>query len=295
MEEYQKPMLPEGTFKGKTVIVTGGGTGLGRSMGTYLSKLGANLVITGRRSEVLQKTSKEIEEETGGKVLGVPGDVRKIEDVENTLSKAVERFGSVEILINNAAGNFISPTERLSHRAFESIIGIVLQGSVNFTLTLGKYWIEKGIKGNVMSIVTTYASTGTGYTVPSACAKAGVLAMTRSLAAEWGRKYGIRFTAIAPGPFPTEGAFTRLFPEAVREQFKPERNVPLGRVGDHQELANLAAYLVSPYASYINGEVITIDGGEWVDNAGEFNIFKHVSNDQWDMLAKMIQAGKKNK
>lgn len=293
--KYKQPMLPDDSFDNKTVIITGGGTGLGKSMGTYLSSLGANLIITGRREEILRKSAAEIESKTGNRVLAVPGDVRKIEDVENTVEKGIVEFGSIDSLLNNAAGNFISPTERLSHRAFESIIGIVLQGTSNFTLTCGKYWIKNKIAGNVLSIVTTYAWTGTGYTVPSAMAKAGVLAMTRSLAAEWGRKYGIRFTAIAPGPFPTKGAWDRLFPEELREKLSPENNVPLGRVGEHQELANLAAYLLSDYAAYINGEVITIDGGEWVDNAGEFNNLKYLSDEHWNQIEMMIKMGKKGK
>jgi NAD(P)-dependent dehydrogenase (short-subunit alcohol dehydrogenase family) len=165
---------------------------------------------------------------------------------------------------------------------------------VNYSLALGKYWIENKIKGNIISIVTTYAWTGTGYTVPSACAKAGVLAMTRSLAAEWGRKYGIRANAIAPGPFPTKGAWTRLFPPEVANMVDPAFNVPLNRVGEHQELANLAAYLASDFSAYINGEVITIDGGEWLEGAGEFNSFRHISEDMWDNMAKMRAKNRKS-
>ncbi|MDH5603596.1 MAG: SDR family oxidoreductase [Cyclobacteriaceae bacterium] len=285
-------MLKEGTFKGKTILITGGGTGLGKSMGKYLSQLGGNLIITGRRSEVLEETAKEIEKETGHPVLPVAGDIRKMEDVEQVITMGIQKFGSIDYLINNAAGNFISPTEALSHRAFESVLGIVLQGTINCTLSCGKYWIKNKIKGVVLNIVTTYAWTGTGYTVPSACAKAGVLAMTRSLAAEWGRKYGIRLTAIAPGPFPTKGAWDRLFPKKLHDLAKPESNVPLGRVGEHQELANLAAYLLSDYAAYINGEVVTIDGGEWLENAGEFNWLKALSQEDWIQISQTIKAEK---
>ena len=286
-------MLKEGTFDGKTILITGGGTGLGKSMGKYLSQLGGNLIITGRREEVLASTAKEIQSETGNPVLPVAGDIRNMDDVENILTQGVEKFKSIDFLINNAAGNFISPTEALSHRAFESVLGIVLQGTVNCTLALGKYWIKNGIKGVVLNIVTTYAWTGTGYTVPSACAKAGVLALTRSLAAEWGRKYGIRLTAIAPGPFPTKGAWDRLFPERLKEIAKPESNVPLGRVGEHQELANLAAYLLSDYAAYVNGEVVTIDGGEWLENAGEFNWLKSLSDKDWYEISQSLRENKK--
>ncbi|MDH3651525.1 MAG: SDR family oxidoreductase [Saprospiraceae bacterium] len=289
--KYKEPMFNQPIFDGKTIIITGGGSGLGKAMSKCLSTLGANIVITGRRSDVLEATASEITESTGIKVLPISGDVREIEDVRAVLKQSIETFGQVDGLINNAAGNFISPTERLSHRAFQSVIGIVLNGSINYTLETGKYWIEKSIPGVILNIVTTYAWTGTGYTVPSACAKAGVLALTRSLAVEWGRKYNIRVNAIAPGPFPTKGAWDRLFPEAMRDQFDPANRVPLKRVGDHQELANLVAYTMSDYASYINGEVITIDGGEWLENGGQFNIFRHVTDDMWDMLAAM--RGKK--
>lgn len=284
---YNQPMLKDGSLKGKTIIVTGGGTGLGKSMSQYFSQLGANVAITSRRLEVLQQTAAEMEATTGNPVLAVACDVRKMDEVEAMLATVIERFGQVDVLLNNAAGNFVSPTERLSHRAFETVIGIVLQGTVNCTLALGKYWIDKNIKGNILNIVTTYAWTGTGYTVPSACAKAGVLAMTRSLAVEWGRKYGIRTNAIAPGPFPTKGAWERLLPGDLQEKFSPDNRIPLKRVGDHQELANLAAYLVSDFSAYINGDVITIDGGEWLQGAGQFSDFHLVSNEMWDMLAAM--------
>lgn len=280
-------LLPENSFKNKTIIITGGGTGLGKSIGQYLSELGANLVITSRRQEVIDATAKEISEATGNPVLAVAGDVRKIEDVENVLAKSVEKFGQVDYLMNNAAGNFVSPTERLSARAFESVIGIVLQGSINYTLTVGKYWIEKGIKGSILNITTTYAFTGTAFTVPSACAKAGVLAMTRSLAVEWGKKYGIRVNAVAPGPFPTEGAWSRLMPDNMKHLVDFANKVPLGRVGEHQELANLCAFILSDYAAYINGADINIDGGEWLMGAGQFNQFLSIPEEMWDMLEKM--------
>lgn len=284
-------MLKEGALKGQTIIVTGGGTGLGKSMGTYFLELGANLVITSRKIDVLEKTAKEMEEATGGKVLAVQCDVREYDQVENVIAKSVERFGSVECLLNNAAGNFISPTERLSHRAFHIVLDIVLKGTSNFTLALGKHWIEKKQPGTVLNIVTTYAWTGSGYVVPSACAKAGVLAMTRSLAVEWA-KYKIRLNAIAPGPFPTEGAWSRLLPGDLVKKFDPAKLVPLGRVGEHQELANLAAYLMSDFSAYVNGEVVTIDGGEWLMGAGEFSHLEKIPQEMWDMLE--AQRGKKD-
>jgi len=276
-------MLKDGALKGATIIITGGGTGLGRSMGTYMLELGANLVITSRKLEVLEKAAKEMEEATGGKVLPVQCDVRDYEQVENVIKTAQEHFGNITGLLNNAAGNFISPTERLSNRAFDTVIDIVLKGTTNFTLALGKHWIAAKQAGTVLNIVTTYAWTGSGYVVPSACAKAGVLAMTRSLAVEWA-KYKIRLNAIAPGPFPTEGAWSRLLPGDLVKKFDPAKLVPVGRVGEHQELANLSAYLMSDYSAYVNGEVVTIDGGEWLMGAGEFSHLEKIPQEMWDML-----------
>jgi len=287
---YSEGMLRPEALKGKTIIVTGGGTGLGKSMGSYFSELGANLVITSRKMEVLEETAKEISEKSGCPVHPVACDVREYEQVERVISEAKEKFGQVDVLLNNAAGNFISPTERLSHRAFDTVVDIVLKGSYNFTLALGKDWIENKKPGNILSIVTTYAWTGSGYVVPSACAKSGVLAMTRSLAVEWA-KYGIRCNAIAPGPFPTEGAWDRLLPGDLKKKYDPANKVPLGRVGDHQELANLAAYLVSDFSAYINGEVITIDGAEWLKGAGEFNMLEAIPEELWDAM----EMGRKKK
>jgi NAD(P)-dependent dehydrogenase (short-subunit alcohol dehydrogenase family) len=288
---HTQPMLRDDALKGKTIVVTGGGTGLGRAMSTYFSKLGANVVITSRKLDVLKKTAAEMEAETGGRILPVACDVRNYEEIEALRDIANETFGQVDVLLNNAAGNFISPTERLSHRAFETIIDIVLKGTVNCTLAFGKDWIAKEQKGTMMNIVTTYAWTGSGYVVPSACAKAGVLAMTRSLAVEWA-KYGIRMNAIAPGPFPTKGAWERLLPGDLVKKFDMKKQIPLGRVGEHQELANLAAYLVSDFSAFVNGEVITIDGGEWLKGAGEFNMLDEVSSDQWDDIEKMVRGTK---
>ncbi|MCX2495806.1 MULTISPECIES: SDR family oxidoreductase [Pedobacter] len=291
MFNYNSPMLREDALKGKTIVITGGGTGLGKAMGVYFLKLGANLVITSRKQDVLQKTADEMEEKTGGKVLAVACDVREIEQVENVLAKTLERFGAVDVLLNNAAGNFISPTERLSANAFSSIIDIVLKGTVNCTLTFGKHWIKEKQAATVLNIVTTYAFTGSAYVVPSACAKGGVLALTRSLAVEWG-KYGIRTNAIAPGPFPTKGAWERLLPGDLAKKFDFKNRVPLKRVGDHQELANLAAFLVSDFSGYINGEVITIDGGEWLQGAGQMNGLEAIPNEMWDMLEQMTRSAK---
>jgi len=282
-------MLRPGSLDGKTLIVTGGGTGLGRAMGKYFLELGAQLVITSRKLEVLQKTAGELEAETGGKVLAVACDIRKYEEVERMLAETEKTFGAIHGVLNNAAGNFISPTERLSHRAFDTIVDIVLRGTYNVSLAAGKNWINKKQAGVFLNIVTTYAWTGSGYVVPSACSKAGVLALTRSLAVEWA-KYKIRSNAIAPGPFPTEGAWSRLLPGDLAKKFDPAQRVPLKRVGEHQELANLAAYLMSDYSAYVNGEVITIDGGEWLRSGGEFSDLEHIPDVLWDQMEKARQS-----
>ncbi len=287
--DYSQKMLRDDALNDKVIIVTGGGSGLGKAMTTYFLELGAKVAITSRDIEKLQNTAKELEEKTGGTCLPIACDVRHYDQVENMLQQVLLAFGKVDVLLNNAAGNFISPTERLSANAFDTIIDIVLKGSKNCTLALGKHWIDKGEKNKtVLNIVTTYAWTGSGYVVPSATAKAGVLAMTRSLAVEWA-KYGIRMNAIAPGPFPTKGAWDRLLPGELKDQFDITKQVPLRRVGDHQELANLAAYLVSDFSQYINGEVVTIDGGEWLQGAGEFNMLENIPKELWDMLEQMIK------
>ncbi len=285
-----KGMLKEDSLKGRTIIVTGGGTGLGRSMSKYFLELGANVVITSRKMDVLAKTAEELSKETGGKVLPVACDIRKYDEIEAMMKSVEAEFGQIHAVLNNAAGNFISPTERLSHRAFDIVVDIVLKGTYYMSLAAGKNWIAKKQPGVFLNIVTTYAWTGSGYVVPSACGKAGVLALTRSLAVEWA-KYNIRSNAIAPGPFPTEGAWSRLLPGDLVSKFDPAQRIPLKRVGDHQELANLAAYLISDYSGYINGEVITIDGGEWLRNGGEFSHLEMVPNEMWDMLEKMRGKG----
>lgn len=286
-----EPMLKDGSFDGKTIVITGGGSGLGRSMGRYLLELGANLVICGRRAEVIEVTAAEMQQETGGTVLAKPCDVRDAAQVEEFVEAAYERFGTVDGWVNNAAGNFICPTERLSYNAFNTVVDIVLRGTTHCTLALGKRWIDEQRGGTFLNIITTYAWTGSGYVVPSAVAKAGVLALTRSLASEWG-KYGIRLNAVAPGPFPTEGAWARLMPDDLKEAYDPVRRVPAGRVGEHQELANLAAYLLSDFSSYINGECVTIDGGEWLRGAGQFNALEAVTAQQWDELQAAMKPRK---
>ncbi|TDI81376.1 MAG: SDR family oxidoreductase [Bacteroidetes bacterium] len=292
--DLKAKMLRDDALKGKTIVVTGGGSGLGKAMTTYFLELGANVVITSRNIEKLEAVKSELEAQTAGKVLAVQCDVRHYDQVEAMVKASVDAYGKVDVLLNNAAGNFISPTERLSANAFDTIIDIVLKGTKNCTLAFGKYWIDKKeTDKTVLNIVTTYAWTGSAYVVPSATAKAGVLAMTRSLAVEWA-KYGIRFNAIAPGPFPTKGAWDRLLPGDLREKFDLAKKVPLKRVGDHQELANLAAYLVSDFSGYLNGEVVTIDGGEWLKGAGQFNMLEEIPQEMWDMLEAMIRSKKKS-
>lgn len=281
--DYTKGMLKEGALQGKIILITGGGTGLGKAMGTYFSELGAHLVITSRKKEVLQSAAAEIKSKTGGEVLPLTCDIREIGQVEKMYGEAVLHFGKIDAVLNNAAGNFISPTERLSVNAFNTVLDIVLKGTSNVTLTAGKHWINNKQAGVFLNIVTTYAWTGSAYVVPSAAAKAGVLAMTRSLAVEWAG-YHIRSNAIAPGPFPTEGAWSRLLPGKMAQEFDPAQKVPLKRVGEHQELANLAAYLLSDYSSFVNGEVITIDGGEWLKGAGQFNNLEAIPKEMWDKL-----------
>ncbi len=290
---HTQGMLRENALKGKVIAITGGGSGLGKSMGKYFLGLGASLAICGRRLEKVEEARKELEADTGGKVMAASCDVRNPEEVEAFLAQIIETYGKVDVLLNNAAGNFISPTERLSYGAFDAVIDIVLKGTKNCTLAFGKHWIEqKQTEKVVLNIVTTYASTGSAYVVPSAMSKAGVLAMTRSLAVEWA-KYGIRFNAIAPGPFPTKGAWARLLPGDLGEKLKVENEVPLRRAGDHQELANLAAYLVSDFAPYMNGEVVTIDGGEWLQGAGQMNFLEEVPEETWDWVEKATRGANK--
>ena len=276
-------MFTKELLKKKIIIITGGGTGLGKSMAQRFGELGANLVITSRKLEVLEETAEELRT-SGANVLPLQCDVRKPDEVEEMISRAVGEFGAVDVLVNNAAGNFISPTERLFPGGFKVIVDIVLNGTFNCTLSAGKEMI-KNDGGVILNIITTYAWTGSGYVVPSACAKAGVLAMTRSLAVEWA-KYGIRTNAIAPGPFPTEGAWKRLVVPGLGIEKKMKKRIPLKRFGEQRELADLATFLISDGAGYINGEVVTIDGGEWLKGAGQFNDLDKVPSSAWKLISK---------
>jgi len=283
-------MFQADLLQDKVILVTGGGTGLGRAMGERFLELGAKLAICGRRQDVAEQAAADMALTTGGETFATRCDVRHADQVEAMMDAVIECFGRIDVLVNNAAGNFISPTERLSTRAVDAVLGIVLHGTFYCTLALGKRWLERGQSGTMLNIVTTYAWTGSGYVVPSAAAKAGVLALTRSLAVEWGPN-GIRQVAIAPGPFPTEGASTRLLPRPeIQEQFLHSN--PLRRVGQMAELTNLAAYLISDAAGYINGEVVTIDGGEWIGGAGEFNKLSALTSQEWDEIAALTRGKK---
>jgi 2,4-dienoyl-CoA reductase len=283
-------MLPENTFKGKVAFITGGGTGLGKGMATMLSRLGADVAIASRRIEVLTKAADEIEKISGRAVKPYAMDVRDPSAVRDTISKCIDELGLPNIIINNAAGNFISPSERLSPNAWKTIVDIVLNGTANVTLDIGKRLIAAGQGAVFLSITTVYTGSGSGFVVPSASAKAGIEAMTKSLASEWGR-YGMRFNAIAPGPIETEGAFSRLDPTG---QFRKEcwKRNPTGRMGEIEEIANLAAYLVSDYSNWLNGEIVMFDGGEFNYMAGEMNSLDQVPKEQWDVMEAMIRKSK---
>lgn len=275
---FQKDLL-----KGRAIFLTGGGTGLGRSMVLRFAALGARIFLVGRREDPLRETCEEILR-LGGAAAYTTCDVRDYPAVEAAAAKAEDQFGAIDTVVNNAAGNFIARTEKLSANAFNAVVSIVLNGSFNCTQVFGKRWISRKLGGNVLSIVTTYAAAncGSGFVVPSACAKAGVLAMTTSLAVEWA-KYHIRLNAIAPGPFPTEGAWSRLIPSKQFEEHSLEKH-PMRRFGRHEELANLAAFLLSDLAEYINGECVVIDGAQWLRGAGEFNDLAILPEATWEEM-----------
>ena len=283
-------MFEKNILKNKVILVTGGGSGLGKSMAIRFADLGASLVIASRRKDVIADTTSQIRK-TSKEWLGLQCDVRDMDQVDNMIKNSLNKFGKIDILINNAAGNFISPTEMLSPGGFKAVVDIVLTGTFNCTLAVGKEMIKQK-SGNILNIVTTYAWTGSGYVVPSASAKAGVLAMTRSLAVEWA-KYNIRTNAIAPGPFITEGAWKRLAPPGFNIKKKLKNRIPLKRFGEHIELANLATYLISEQSGYINGEVVTIDGGEWLKGAGQFNDLDKLPKALWKTMKKMRTRSKK--
>jgi NAD(P)-dependent dehydrogenase (short-subunit alcohol dehydrogenase family) len=260
--------LAPGLLRGKAAWITGGGTGLGQAMALRFAALGARVGLTGRRRPPLEATAETIRA-GGGTAAVAPADVREPAAVDAALETLERELGGIDILVNNAAGNFLCPSESLSPNGFAAVVGIVLHGTFHCTAAAGRRWIATGRGGTVLSIVTTYAETGSAYVLPSACGKAGVVALTRSLAVEWAR-HGIRLNAIAPGPIPTEGAFSRLLPTDAMVRGRIAR-IPAGRLGTPAELAELAAFLVSDAADWIRGEVVTLDGGEWLRGAGQFN------------------------
>lgn len=277
-------MFKDDLLKDKRILITGGGTGLGRAMAERFSQLGATVYICGRRAEVLEQACSEIRQTTGGEIRGMSCDVRDGAAVEQMID-SIWRDGPLNVLVNNAAGNFLARTEELSPRAWEAVIGIVLTGTINATMACGRRWLQAGLSGTVLNISTTYATSGAGsaYVVPSAVAKAGVMALTTSLAVEWGPR-GIRLNGIAPGPIPTEGAFSRLLPSKDFEKLSLAHN-PLRRFGTAEELANLAAFLVSDGCTYINGEIVVMDGGEWLHGAGEFSYLGEMLTDaDWQAI-----------
>jgi len=266
----------------KRILITGGGTGLGKGMAQRFLELGAEVYICGRREDVLKNTATELQAATKGQIHTHRCDVRDLNAVESMID-TIWKDSPLDVLINNAAGNFIARTEELSPRAFDSVIGIVLMGTLHNTMACGRRWLQAGHPGTVLSISATYAPSGSAYVVPSAISKAGVEALTRSLAVEWGNR-GIRLNAIAPGPIPTQGAFSRVLPRPELEELALERN-PLHRFGTVEELANLAAFLVSDGSGYINGEVIRMDGGEFLQGAGEFsNLGRVLTDKDWESI-----------
>ena len=276
-------MFSPDLLKGRAIFLTGGGSGLGRSMALHFARLGARMFLVGRRDAPLNETCDEIHCE-GGAAAFTTCDIRDYGAVEAAFAAAETQFGEIDTLVNNAAGNFMARTEKLSPNAFNAVVGIVLNGTFHCTQAFAKRRIEKHLGGNILNITTTYASAncGSGYVVPSACAKAGVLALTTSLAVEWA-KYHIRVNAIAPGPFPTEGAWSRLIPSKQFEEHALGKH-PMKRFGKHEELTNLAAFLLSDMSEYINGECVVIDGGQWLRGAGEFNDLALLPDALWEQM-----------
>src|SRR5580698_7547021 len=275
-------MFSNDLLHSKRILITGGGTGLGKAMAHRFLQLGATVYICGRREEVLEQTAADLSAATHGSIHALPCDVRNLEAVEAMID-TIWKAAPLDVLVNNAAGNFIARTEELSPRAFESVIGIVLLGTLHATMACGRRWLKASHPATVLSISATYAPVGSAYVVHSAVSKTGVEALTRSLAVEWGNR-GIRMNAIAPGPIPTQGAFSRVLPRPDLETLALDRN-PMHRFGTTEELANLAAFLISDGSAYINGEIIRMDGGEFLQGAGEFtNLGRALTEKDWQSL-----------
>jgi len=279
-------MFKKDLLKGKRILVTGGGTGLGKEMASHYAEHGADLYICGRRENVLKDTAEQLIENYGVNVKYEPLDIRASADVDSYIERIFEE-GPLDGLVNNAAGNFISPTKDLSHKGFDAIANIVFHGTFYITHSVGKRWIEANHKGSIVSILTTWVWTGSPYVVPSAMSKSGINAMTQSLAAEWG-KYGIKVNAIAPGPFPTKGAWERLNPGAGDDNSMG--NIPLGRVGEMNELQNLATFLMADGCDYLTGQTIAIDGAQYLTGGGTFSNLDKLSDEDWDQMRAMIRS-----
>ncbi len=275
-------MFTTDLLRNKRILITGGGTGIGRAMAERFLQLGATVYICGRRAQVVEQTAKELSASTGGHIEGLICDVRYPEDVESFIEK-LWAAGPLDVLVNNAAGNFLAKTEELSAHAFDAVINIVLKGTINMTLACGRRWLKEQHKGVVLSIATTYADTGSAYVVPSAVAKAGVVALMRSLAVEWGGR-GIRTVAIAPGAIRTEGAFSRLLPTPELEKALLDHN-PLHRFGTLEEIANLGAFLICDQAGYINGDMVYLDGGETLAGSSSFSMLgRRIPDSAWQIM-----------
>jgi len=282
-------MFRDGLLKGKRILVTGGGTGLGEVMAEAYARLGADIYICGRRQTVLDETAKRIAGETGVKAKGIACDIRVAEAVDDMIAQ-IWAEGPLTGLVNNAAGNFISRTKDLSPRGFNAIADIVFRGSFYVTLACGKRWIEAGDKASVISILTTWIWNGGPFTVPSAMSKAGLNIMTKSLATEWG-PHGIRLNAIAPGPFPTKGAWERLSPQSAQRNDGERANaIPMGRNGEMDELANLAVFLMADGCDYLTGQTIAIDGAMHLASGGNFAALSRLSDADWARIRDEVKS-----
>jgi NAD(P)-dependent dehydrogenase (short-subunit alcohol dehydrogenase family) len=281
-------MFKEGLLKGKRILVTGGGTGLGKEMATHYASLGADIVICGRRLNVLEETADEIKSNHNVDVLAQSLDIRSPQDVDDFIDQ-IFATKPLDGLVNNAAGNFISPTKMLSPRGFDAIANIVFHGTFYVTHSVGRRWIEAGLKGNIISILATWVWTGSPYVVPSAMSKSAINAMTKSLAVEWG-PYSIRVNAIAPGPFPTEGAWARLSPKGDLDNDSSYSAIPLGRVGEMSELQNLASFLMADGCDYLTGQTIAIDGAQYITGGGTFSGLSKLKDSDWEEIKSMIKS-----
>jgi len=284
----KSPMLQKDALKGKIAFITGGGSGLGKAMATMFATLGAQVAIASRDMTKLQTAAEEISAKTGGKIIPIQMNVKSADDVKSAADAVEKQLGLPNIIVNNAAGNFISPTERLSANAFKTVIDTVLLGTATVTLEFGKRLIKAKQGAAFLAITTPYAREGTGFVSPSASAKAGVEILHKSLAGEWG-KYGLRFNCIAPGPIYTEGAFSRLDPTGMFQK-KTIDVMPMGRMGQPEELANLAAYLVSDYSNWMTGSCIDFDGGQQRMCSGQFNPLHQVTDEMWSHLESIIRG-----